>query len=118
MNLSDLQKTFSQDAARLIQKAKELGFEVTLGEAWRTPEQAEWNAQHGLGIKESVHCQRLAIDLNLFKDGEYLTNDSTGAYRALGEWWKTLGPDHCWGGDFHPLVDLDHFSITPDGVHK
>ena len=118
MNILQLQQRFAQDAAKLIQKAQELGYEVTLGEAWRTPEQAALDAQHGTGIKDSVHCQRLAIDLNLFKDGLWLSDDSTGAFRQLGEWWKSLGPDHCWGGDFSGLVDLDHFSITPDGVHK
>lgn len=117
-SLSQLQQEFAQSAAKLIQKAADLGYAVTLGEAWRTPEQAAWNASHGTGVKESVHCQRLAIDLNLFKDGQYLTDDSTGAYSTLGTWWKSLGPDYCWGGDFKPLVDLDHYSITPDGVHK
>ena len=114
----NLQLEFSQAVAKLIQKAAELGYGVTLGEAWRTPEQAAWNAQNGRGIKDSVHCDRLAIDLNLFKDGVYLQDNATGAYSALGEWWKTLGTHYCWGGDFRPLVDLDHFSITPDGVHK
>lgn len=118
MSILPLQQEFAQSAAKLIQKAAELGYGVTLGEAWRTPEQAAWNAAHGSGIKESVHCERLAIDLCLFKDGQYLVNDDVGAYRQLGEWWKSLGPNYCWGGDFHPLVDLDHFSITPDGVHK
>jgi hypothetical protein len=117
VSLLALQQQLAQDVAKLIQKAEELGFGVTLGEAWRTPQQAEWDAEHGTGIKESVHCQRLAIDLNLFKDGEYLTDDSTGAYTQLGEWWETLGPDHFWGGRFK-MVDLDHFSISPDGVHK
>lgn len=116
MSILDLQQTFSQDAAKLIQKAQELGYGVTLGEAWRTPQQAEWDAEHGSGIKDSVHCERLAIDLNLFKDGEYLTTGD--AYGQLGTWWKTLGPDHYWGGDFGQLKDLDHFSISPDGVHK
>ena len=113
--MSALQEEFAQSAAKLIQKAAELGFGVTLGEAWRTPEQAQWDADHHTGVSHSVHCDRLAIDLNLFQNGTYLPDDSTGAYRTLGEWWKSLGPSYRWGGDFH-LVDLDHFSISPDGM--
>jgi hypothetical protein len=111
--MSQLQEEFAQSAAKLIQKAAELGYGVTLGEAWRTPEQAQWNADHGLGIAHSLHMERLAIDLNLFKDGVYLT--APDAYTQLGTWWKTLGPDYRYGGDF-TKVDADHFSITPDGV--
>lgn len=114
--LLQLQQEFAQSVAKLIQFAQESGFGVTLGEAWRTPEQAKWDAEHGSGIAHSLHEERLAIDLNLFKGGEYLT--APEPYRDLGEFWKTLGPNYCWGGDFHPLVDLDHYSITPDGVHK
>ena len=114
--LLQLQQQFAKDVAQLIAYAAVLGYGVTLGEAWRTPEQAQWNAEHGKGVAHSLHEERLAIDLNLFKDGQYLTEAE--AYRALGEWWKKLSPAHCWGGDFHGLVDLDHYSITPDGVHK
>jgi hypothetical protein len=114
--LLELQQQFAQDAARLIQFAATSGYGVTLGEAWRTAEQAAWNAAHGSGVAHSLHEERLAIDLNLFKDGQYLTDAEP--YRVLGEFWKSLGTNHCWGGDFHDLVDLDHYSITPDGVHK
>jgi D-alanyl-D-alanine carboxypeptidase-like protein len=113
--MSALQEEFAQSAAKLIQKAAELGYTVTFGEAWRTPEQAQWNADHHLGVAHSLHMERLAVDLNVFKDGAYQADDSNGCYSALGAWWKTLGDAYRWGGDFK-LVDLDHFSITPDGV--
>jgi hypothetical protein len=111
MSLTRLQAEFAQSVALLILKAKAMGYNVTLGEAYRTKEQAEIYAKQGKGIKNSLHCQRLAIDLMLFnKDFEYLINLED--YEELGEWWKTLGKDYCWGGDFG---DADHFSITPDG---
>lgn len=113
--MSALQEEFAQAAAKLIQKAAELGYTVTLGEAWRTPEQAQWNADHHLGVAHSLHMERLAIDLNVFKDGVYQADDSSGAYSALGAWWKGQGAAYRWGGDFQ-LVDLDHYSISPDGV--
>jgi hypothetical protein len=113
--VSQLQEQFAQDAAKLIQKAAELGYTVTFGEAWRTPEQAQWNADHHLGVAHSLHMDRLAIDLNVFKDGEYQADDRNGVYTALGEWWETLGPNHKWGGRF-AIKDLDHWSISPDGI--
>jgi hypothetical protein len=111
--VSALQQEFAQSAAKLIQKAAELGYGVTLGEAWRTPEQALLNAQHGVGIVHSLHIYRLAIDINLFKDGAYLTG--ADGYTELGTWWKTLGVNYRWGGDF-TIKDYDHFSLSPDGV--
>lgn len=114
MSLNALQQQFAQDSARLVQQAAVLGYAVSYGEAWRTPQQAQWNADHGAGIACSLHLQRLAIDLNVFVGGVWQTDDHLGCYKALGDFWKSLGPDHYWGGDFK-LVDLDHFSISPDG---
>lgn len=112
----DLQFQFAKAIPGLIQRAVELGYGVTVGEAWRPPQQAAYNAAHGLGVANSLHTERLAIDLNLFQGDTYLADDSTGAYSQLGAYWKTLGPNYRWGGDFKPLVDLDHFSLSPDGV--
>lgn len=113
--MSALQEEFAQSAAKLIQKAVELGFDVTLGEAWRTPQQAEWDAQHGTGIAHSLHIERLAIDLNCFRAGIYITDGTQLA--PLGKWWKSLGPNYRWGGDFtHVPADGNHFSLSPDGV--
>lgn len=112
--MSLLQEEFAQAAAKLIQKATELGYTVTFGEAWRTPQQAALNAQAGTGIAHSLHIERLAIDLNFFKDGQYVQDGSL--LREVGEWWKALGPKYRWGGDFVHLPDGNHFSITPDGV--
>jgi hypothetical protein len=114
--MSALQETMVQDAAKLIQYAATQGYGVTFAEAWRTPQQAQWDADHGSGISCSLHIQRLALDLNVFVNGVYQTDDTTKCYTVLGTYWKTLGPDHYWGGDF-TRKDLDHFSISPDGGH-
>lgn len=111
--MSKIQEAFAQSTALLIQQAAILGYTVTLGEAWRTPEQAQWNADHGTGIAHSLHMERLAIDLLLFKDGAYLTGAE--GYTELGEWWKAQGPTYRYGGDF-ATRDYGHFSITPDGI--
>lgn len=112
--MSALQEEFAVAVAKLILKAAELGYTVTFGEAWRSPQQAQWNADHGSGIAHSLHIERLAIDLNCFKDGALITDGSK--LKDLGEWWKSLGPKYRWGGDFTHLPDGNHFSITPDGV--
>jgi hypothetical protein len=110
--LRQKQSRFALGVALLIQHADNLGYAVTLGEAWRTPEQAKWNAAQGIGTVSSLHIERLAIDLNLFKDGAFL--QSTEDHRALGEWWESLGSDYRWGGRFKK-PDGNHYSITPDG---
>jgi hypothetical protein len=112
--LREKQIRFSQLVARLILRADELGFGVTLGEASRSPEEARRNAQQGDGISNSLHCIRLAIDLNLFRDGKFLVH--TNDYLPLGEWWEAQGTDDfptAWGGRFG---DADHFSMGHQGV--
>ena len=109
MSLSGRQAQFADMAADLIQEAVRLGFNVTLGEAYRTPEQAALYAQQGKGIVNSLHCKRLAIDLCLFRDGQYLTQ--TEDYRDLGEWWEAQGGR--WGGRF-TRPDGNHFEL-PEG---
>lgn len=80
---------FSRMLPRLIDKAHELGYEVTGG---------DWMRDHRCpyGSKTSAHRERLAVDLNLFKDGEYLTR--TENHLALGTWWELQGG--IWGGRF------------------
>lgn len=113
MTLNEKQQRFAVAVARLILKADEMGYAVTFGEAYRTPEQAKLNAQKGSGIANSLHTQRLAVDLQLFKDGVYLT-ESAG-YKPLGEWWELYGDECCWGGRF-TRADGNHFSWTHNGV--
>jgi hypothetical protein len=110
--LRQKQSRFALCVALLIQKADAMGYDVTLGEAWRTPEQAKWNAAQGIGTVSSLHIERLAIDINLFKDGRHIT-DGEG-HTELGRWWKTLAPDHRHGGDF-AKKDHNHYSLSSDG---
>ncbi len=105
MSLSERQQRFAVMVAKLVMHVQSLpGYAVTLGEAYRTPEQAALNAAKGIGIKDSLHCSRLAVDLNLFINGVY--QSQTFAYKELGEFWKGLGGT--WGGDF-TRQDGNHF---------
>jgi hypothetical protein len=98
--------------SKLIQWSYEAGYELTFGEAYRTPEQAALNAKKGSGISNSLHIQRLAVDLNLFKDGQYLTDSKL--YTPLGEYWESIGGS--WGGRFKTNPDGNHFSLEWNGV--
>ena len=114
MDLGDLQRKFPPLVALLIQWIyNQPGMEVTFGEAWRTPEQAKWNQEHGSGIANSLHCDRLAIDLNLFKDGVYQTDPES--YKPLADYWLTLDPDAA-AGYYFTSKDADHFSLAWQGT--
>ena len=109
MSLRNEQSIFAYHVSRLIQFAYENGFELTIGEALRTPEMAEIHASRGTGIKNSNHTRKLAIDLNLFdgSTGEYLS--SSDDHDKLGQYWKSLDPQNVWGGDFSRR-DGNHYS--------
>ncbi len=104
MTLGQKQRLFSKLAAKLILMAYELGFEISLGHAFRSTQEAK-----RLGFEGSLHCSKLAIDLNLFRDGKYLR--TTEAHEPLGRWWKRQHPDCRWGGDFRKK-DGNHYSIA------
>jgi hypothetical protein len=114
MNLISKQKLFSRLIAKLIIRAYELGHEVTLGEAWRPPETAKLYALDGRGVENSLHPLRLAMDINLFKDGVFLRNNAD--YEQLGLYWESLSTSEytcTWGGRFG---DGNHFSIEHGGA--
>lgn len=110
MTLREKQSMFVRFVGLLIEEAYARGYELTFGEALRTPEQARLNAEKGSGISNSLHIDRLAIDFNLFKDGKYLSTSED--HKALGEWWEKLHPLCRWGGRFH---DGNHYSIEHEG---
>ena len=111
MTLNQQQALFALNVAKLIAYINEHGFSCTFGEAYRTPEQAAIYAKEGKGIEHSLHCERLAIDLNLFKDGRYLADSH--AYEPFGIYFETLNPLNKWGGHFHDLSGRS----KPDGNH-
>ncbi|MDV2101495.1 M15 family metallopeptidase [Serratia marcescens] len=112
MTLSEKQQLFTKLIAQLILWADEKGYRLTFGEAYRTPEQAALNAKKGSGIRNSLHTKRMAVDLNLFINGQYQTNSA--AYLPLGEYWESIGGS--WGGRFRDRPDGNHFSLEHEGV--
>ena len=103
MTLRQMQSKFAHMAALLILHGEQLGFEITLGDAYR-------DDRCDYGAKNSQHRKRLAVDLNLFKDGQYLS--STESHRPLGEYWEGLDPNNRWGGRFQ---DGNHYETQYNG---
>lgn len=112
MTLGEKQRHFAEMVGKLIAWCYANGYELTFGEAYRTPEQAALNAQAGAGIAKSLHTIRLAVDLNLFKDGVY--QQDSPAYQKLGEFWESIGGS--WGGRFQSRPDGNHFSLEHEGI--
>jgi hypothetical protein len=108
MSLSYHQQRFAQDIAKLITFIYSQNYACTLGEAFRTPEQAEIYAQKGIGIKNSQHCRRLGCDINLFSpEGKYLTDSKD--YEPFGIYWESLDPLNKSGCFFQRMKDGNHF---------
>jgi len=95
-NLWLAQAEFAYNVPALISTATVLGFNITLGDAYRDP-------RCPYGHPNSKHKMRLAIDLNLFRHGVYLTE--TIDHEELGLWWEEQGG--IWGGRFN---DGNHYS--------
>lgn len=111
MKLSNKQQLFTRLVCQLLAKAFELGYEVTLGDAYRDPRlHGNVGESKGYGHSKSCHKLKLAIDLNLFKDGKYL--DKTEDHKELGEYWEGLHELARWGGRFR---DGNHYSFEHAG---
>ena len=94
MTLRQKQSKFAKMVPLLILFAYEKGYEVTFGDTW-----AKTGHRRG-----SFHYKRLAVDLNLFKNGNYLR--STVAHEPLGLFWESIGGT--WGGRWE---DGNHYSL-------
>lgn len=102
LSLGARQRLFARLLAKLILWAYEQGYEVTFGDVWAKPRSP---LEH---TANSFHYQRLAADLNLFREGRYLTR--TEDHAPLGALWRKLHPLCTWGGDF-PSPDGNHYSL-------
>ena len=114
LTLGQKQELFTRlICTKLVPFALRRGYEIRGGEWWRSPAAAAEYARTGKGIKNSNHRKKLAWDINLFKDGKYLT--STEDHRELGEYWEKLHPLCRWGGRFRRR-DGNHYSLIHAGV--
>lgn len=112
MKLGEQQRLFMTLVPRLIDYIHEQGYECTLGDGYRDPRVfGEVGEHEGYGHPNSAHKRRLAIDLNLFKDGVYL--QKTKDHEPIGEWWEKQHELCRWGGRFN---DGNHYSLEWNGI--
>ena len=112
MTLGEKQELFMRLLPRLLDKAHELGFGIRGGDLFRDPRvHGAFGVKMGYGNPRSNHKNKLAIDLNLFRDGKFLS--STDDHAQLGEWWEQQHELCRWGGRFN---DGNHYSLEHDGV--
>lgn len=98
MTLRQKQSKFARMIADLIIFAYDNGYEITLGHG---------RVESG-HMDNSLHYIGLAQDINLFKDGQYLTK--TEDHEPLGLYWESIGGS--WGGRFD---DGNHYSLKHNG---
>lgn len=98
MTLSEKRCLFTSLIFELIRYIEECGYSCYLGDV---------TARDG-HCKGSFHYKGLAADINLFKNGAYLTK--TEDHTIFGEYWKSLHPQCSWGGDFK-RPDGNHYSF-------
>lgn len=101
MTLREKQSKFVLMVGRLIIFLYERGYEATFGDAYAI-------AGHS---PNSCHYIRLAIDLNLFRDGKYLDKGilMESAFNELHDYWDSIG------GAKRIDRDLNHFSLEHNG---
>ena len=99
MKLSEKQMAFSHKVGIFILWIyTHPGWTVTIGEVLRPQKLQDIYYKEGkTKTLYSKHTKKLAIDLNLFKDGRYITNKEK--YRPLGEFWEKCLEGR-WGGRF------------------
>lgn len=96
MKLKEQQAAFALDVSKLIKYIFDSSHSVTFADAYRSPEMAEIYAKDGRWTKDSQHCKRLAIDLNLFDfEGNCLTDKKS--HEEFGIYWEGLNPMNRWG---------------------
>jgi hypothetical protein len=108
--LEDEQEIFAANVAKLIDYINAKGYHVTVGEAYRTEQQAMIYAHEGLGIVNSLHRKRLAIDLNIFTADNKLLQQVKDL-EVFGKYWESLHSKNRWGGNFKTRPDSDHFQM-------
>jgi len=111
MKLLDKQHEFIRCIGLLISYAYSKNYKLTEGDAYRDPRvHGELGEKKSYSSANSCHKLRLAMDFNLFVDGEYIPNGDHPAWKDLGEYWEDRHPEARWGGKFQE-VDSNHFSF-------
>lgn len=111
MSLRNEQAKFSSDIVAFLSWALAAGYEISFGEAQRTPEQQAIYKKTGrTKTLDSQHLKKLAFDLFFFKDGKLLA--SKEEVQPLGNKWESMSAANSWGGNWNTFKDVPHFQRT------
>jgi hypothetical protein len=117
LSLGQRQELLVECLGQLFGYAKAKGYKIRLGEGRignpRRLRSGEFS-EDGVHMVGSLHYDGLAQDLNLFVDGEYITDGTHMAWVDLGSFWEQLHPLCAWGGRFKSR-DSNHVSIRYQG---
>jgi hypothetical protein len=108
MTLGEKQEKFAVALAKLILWLDERGYRVRVGDVHRARSVfGEFGVKKAgsYGAAKSVHKLKLAADLNIFYEGEWLNKGNEGIWIEAHEYWMTLG-----GAEAVPN-DPNHFSF-------
>lgn len=107
MSMVDEQAAFLLDVAKTIQYATSIGLKVTAGEMYRTPEQQAIYIKTGRSkTMKSKHLDRLAVDLNYFKDGKLTYSGKE--VEDVGRFWESLSTKNSAGMFWRSFKDSPH----------
>ena len=100
---------------KLIRYADERGYELTLGEGFVQPVRKARGGEFfkdGVHMENSLHYSRLAQDLNLFVQGQFIQDGEHFAWVDLSNFWEELDVLARAGRRFG---DSNHLSISHAG---
>lgn len=108
LTLGEHQEAFMRDFARLLNHLHDSGYAVRGGELERTQAQQEIYYSSGKSkTMRSNHLRRLAVDIHIFKEGEWLKTKEQ--LQEIGDYWESLSKYNRWGGNFKSFTDCPHF---------
>jgi len=111
MKLGEKQELFSKLIAQHVTWLYAQGYKVRWGDNFRDPRvHGKVGEKVGYGSAYSMHKDKCAADLNLFKGGKFLT--TTASHKASGEKWESRHELCVWGGRWE---DGNHYSLEHEG---
>lgn len=95
-DLDRLDPTFRPMVESIVLRMRARGFDAKVFETWRSFERAQELSKTGAGVRRSMHCYGLAVDI---------ISESV-LWAASRDFWAALGAeahmlDLTWGGDWH-----------------
>lgn len=108
MTLREEQTQFAKDLVKLLLWAERQGYDFTIAEVHRTPEQQSIYVQTGRSkTMNSMHLKKCAADVFFFLNGKLL--QTVEELRSIGNEWEQMCAENSWGGHWNSFKDTPHF---------